>query len=289
MTDRLAELQQGQYVAATAYNVNEIDADPDHESDKILSSFEREANSIDKVYKWARKILTNASTSLDNDKSTAGMKNVGEQLDAVETKLGAVRKHLKRIAEENKSLAQSETSATSSLKIRLTRYTKLGKDFMTITSEMETLRKRHKSELATNVKRQILETNPNASEHQVDHALDTGAPLDTVVQIDNPEMRYQIEDLRTRNQDIQKLSKSIVELHQMFTDMSLLVEGQQELINDVEYNVKQVKQSAKQGADELVIAHQHQKSARKKKLCIIILVILIILFVIAAIVIPIVI
>lgn len=287
MTDRLAELQQGQHVASTAYNVNEIEADPDHESDKILSSFEREANSIEKVYTWARKILTNASTSLDNDTSTAAMKNVGEKLDAVETKLGAVRKHLKRIAEENKSLAQSNTSATSSLRIRLTRYTKLGKDFMAITSEMETLRKRHKGELAADVKRQILEANPSASESHVDHAIDTGAPLDTVVQIENSEMRYQIEDLRTRNQDIQKLSKSIVELHQMFTDMSLLVEGQQELINNVEYNVKEVKESAKKGADELVIAHQHQKSARKKKMCIIILVILLILAITLAVVLPI--
>lgn len=286
MTDRLAELQRGQSFASSADNHNDIEAGLDPEANQVLSAFNREADAIDNVYDWARKALTKISNTLDTDNSPAATKSVGDQLDTVENKLNAVRKRLKRIAGENKTIAQSGTSATSSLRMRIARYTKLGKDFMNITSDIETLRGRHKSLLAADVKRDILATNPDVTERQVDRAIESGAPLETVMDVDNSAMRHQIEDLRARNQDIQKLSKSIVELHQMFTDMSILVEGQQELINDIEYNVKQVKQSAKKGAEELVEARRHQKSARKKKMCITILVIIIIVGVAAAIIIP---
>lgn len=286
MTDRLAELQRGQSFASSAENYNDIEAGLDPEANEVLSAFNREADAIDNVYDWARKELTKTSNTLDTDNTPAATKSVGNQLDTIEAKLNAVRKRLKRIAGENKTIAQSGTSATSSLRMRIARYTKLGKDFMNVTSDMETLRGRHKSLLTGEMKRDILATNPDVTERQVERAIETGAPLETILEVDNSAMRHQIEDLRARNQDIQKLSKSIVELHQMFTDMSILVEGQQELINDIEYNVKQVKQSAKKGAEELVEARRHQKSARKKKMCITILVIILVVGIAAAIIIP---
>lgn len=283
MTDRLAEFHQG--AAPSAYAGDDIEAGVvDAEADAILSKFNREADAIDKVYAWSEKAIRTIESSLSDPNA---LPSIGQQLDTVETKLDAVRKRLKRMAGESKELAATKGYAPSTLRIRITRYTKLGKDFMTVTSKMETVRQSHRNAVASGVKQDILVVNPHANERQVDRALAGEADLQDVLQVDDMTMRHQVQDLQQRNDAIQKLSKNIVELHQMFTDMSILVDGQQELINDIEYNVKEVKQDTRKAGDELVEARKHQKSARKKKACICFLVIAIVIGVAAAIIIPI--
>lgn len=283
MTDRLAELRQGRSLADSSVDADDIETGVRQEQDAILGKFNKEADAIDKVYTWAESSIDQVYDLLNNPSS---IQEAAAKLDLVEKKLDAVRKRLKRIASENKDLAAGGVATPSSLRIRVSRYTKLGKDFMAVTEKLEAAREAHKKAVANGIKADILNADPSINEARLQHALDTGASLDTVVTSNNAALRYQIEDLRARNEDIQKLSRNIVELHQMFTDMSILVEGQQELINDIEYNVKEVKKDTKKAAEELVEARKHQKSARKKKMCICILVIVIILAIAAAILIP---
>lgn len=287
MTDRLAELRQP-HVSGASSQVDDIEAgfhqnNLRQQQDAVLAKFNKEADAIDKVYSWANTTLSAIRPKLQDPSSLAVAE---QQLDQVENKLDAVRKRLKRMASDNKDLAAAGTLVPASLKIRVSRYTKLGKDFMAVTEQVQMVREEHKKVVTRAVKNDILHANPAVSEATVDRALETGEGLDTVLQPDTVALGYQIDDLRSRNDAIQKLSKNIVDLHQMFTDMSILVEGQQELINDIEYNVKEVKADTKKAAEELVIARKHQKSARKKKMCICVLVIIIIVGVAAAIIIP---
>lgn len=288
MTDRLAELHQGRSIPTHASaDVDDIESGLIADQDAVSAKFNREADAIEKVYFWAGNSIRAVDESLSESLIDAdALQTIGEKLKVIEEKLSAVRKRLKRIAGENKDLAAQNSGVPSSLRIRVSRYTKLGKDFMAVTSKLESTREVHKKAVTMTMKREILTANPSASEAKVDRALESGTGLETILQSDNSNLRYQIEDLQSRNRDIQKLSKNIVDLHQMFTDMSILVEGQQELINDIEYNVKEVKTDTKKATEELVIARKHQKSARKKKACICILVIVIIVGVAAAILIP---
>eukprot|EP00177_Eucheuma_denticulatum_P002104 GFKZ01003756.1.p1 GENE.GFKZ01003756.1~~GFKZ01003756.1.p1 ORF type:complete len:349 (+),score=73.66 GFKZ01003756.1:327-1373(+) len=287
MTDRLAELRQP-HVSGGSSQVDDIEAGYHQNSlrqqqDAVLVKFNKEADAIDKVYAWANTTLGDIRPKLQDPSSLAVAE---QQLDQVEKKLDAVRKRLKRMASDNKDLAAAGTLVPASLKIRVSRYTKLGKDFMAVTEEVQMVREEHKKVVTRAVKNDILHANPAVSEATVDRALETGEGLDAVLQPNTVALGYQLEDLRSRNDAIQKLSKNIVDLHQMFTDMSILVEGQQELINDIEYNVKEVKADTKKAAEELVIARKHQKSARKKKMCICVLVIIIIVGIAAAVIIP---
>lgn len=284
MTDRLAELQQGHSLSSGSPEVvDDIEAGLRSEQDAVLAKFNREADAIDKVYVWADKSIRTVQESLSNPDA---LPKVRDQLDVIEQKLDAVRVRLKRIASENKDLAAAKSSVPSSLRIRVARYTKLGKDFMATTSKLENAREAHKKVIARGVKTDVLRANPAASEAQVDRAIETGGDLESVLTADHTVLAHQIDDLRARNMDIQNLSKNIVELHQMFTDMSILVDGQQELINDIEYNVKEVKTDTKKAGEELLVARRHQKSARKKKICIVVLLIVIVVVIVLAVIIP---
>lgn len=284
MTDRLGELHTSQ-PAAQIFS-DDIESGRDADADAELSKFTREADAIDKVYVWAEKSINTINASLSDPDMFS---SVSEQLGTVDKKLDAVRKRLKRIAAENKQLATSSSASPATMRIRVSRYTKLGNEFMNIVSNLQNVRESHKSLAAAAVKQDVLRANPQANEAEVDRALDQAdsTQLDALIQSNNPQLHHQLEDLRSRNRDIQNLSKNIVELHQMFTDMSILVEGQQELINDIEYNVKEVKGDTKKAADELVEALNHQRSARKKKVCIFVIVTVIIVAILLAILIPI--
>lgn len=285
MTDRLAELHQGRVIApfAPAMPVlDDIEAGRNAAQDAILVKFNQEADRIDQVYVWANNSIRDVVQSL---KVTEPPHSTEKVFTDIEKKLDAVRKRLKRIAGENKELATAKTGPAS-LRIRVARYTKLGKDFMAVTAKLENAREAQKKDAAQWVKREILLANPDASETQIDRVIESGADVEVVL-TNNTALAYQVDELRSRNKDIQGLSRNIVDLHQMFTDMSILVDGQQELINNIEYNVEEVKSDTKKAGEELVEARKHQKSARKKKMCIIILAICIVVAIALAIIIPI--
>lgn len=286
MTDRTKELLGSRPNHSPPVIADDIETGRDADADASLGSFNREADAIDKVFTWANKSISTIDASLSDPDA---LPSVTAQLDTIDTKLDAVRKRLKRMAAKNKELATSQSVPSATMRIRVARYTKLGNDFMNIVSKLQKVRESHKSLATEFVKRDVMRANPHVSESQVQRALDHNDPtqLDAIVSPDNPQLRHQLEDLQSRNRDIQNLTKNIVELHQMFTDMSILVEGQQELINDIEYNVKEVKADTRKAADELVIALDHQRSARKKKICICTLVVVIIVIVALAIIIPI--
>ncbi|PXF48365.1 Syntaxin-1A-like [Gracilariopsis chorda] len=278
MTDRLAELRPAG-LSDSVPPEHDVEAGLDPAAEATLTAFNREAEAIEKVFVWADRSIRTVTTALSDPDA---LPSVTAQLDTIDKKLDAVRKRLRRIADENKQMATAGDASPATLRIRVNRFTKLSKDFMAITTDMESVRESHRDVVTDAVKRDVLAANPHASERQVDRALQTG-DLDSVLQVDDVHLKHQIEDLRSRNRDIQKLSKNIIELHKMFTDMSLLVETQQELINNIEYNVKDVHKTTKQAAEELHIARNHQRSARRKKACCIISVVVIIVAIVGGI------
>ena len=72
-----------------------------------------------------------------------------------------------------------------------------------------------------------------------------------------------------------KLEASIQELPQLFLDMSVLVESQGELLDQIEYTVAQSVNYTGKAVEELRSATRYQKKARKKMCCIVIVIVII--------------
>lgn len=259
MTDRLAELHGDLSPHSTG---GDIETGADDGNDELLGPFNREVSAITRVLTWANETLRTISAQHTGASST-------EQLDAMERKVEAVRKRLKRLAGENKVFAREHAGRPATVRTRLVRYTKLGKDFLDVTAKLEDARANCKAALESDVKGKIMSVNPAVRESEVESAIAGEQSIESVlVGGESAALQHEIADIRSRNEDIGKLTRSIVELHQVFTDMSILVEGQQELINNIEYNVTEAKADVHTAAQELDKAHAYQKAARKKKICI---------------------
>ncbi|RPD66310.1 t-SNARE, partial [Lentinus tigrinus ALCF2SS1-6] len=95
------------------------------------------------------------------------------------------------------------------------------------------------------------------------------------------EARSAYRDVQERHRDIKNIEKTLTELAQLFNDMSILVEQQDEQITQINDTVKEVEKDVEVGLNYTNKAVDSARSARKKRwicfiLCLIIIIIIVI-------------
>lgn len=89
-----------------------------------------------------------------------------------------------------------------------------------------------------------------------------------------------INEIQERHDAVKEIEKSLKELHQVFLDMTVLVQHQGEQLDDIESHVARAHSFVRTGAEQLQTARKHQKNTRKWTCYCIILLLVIILFVV---------
>ncbi|CAL5337507.1 hypothetical protein CsSME_00020726 [Camellia sinensis var. sinensis] len=88
-----------------------------------------------------------------------------------------------------------------------------------------------------------------------------------------------VVEIQDRHDTAKEIEKSLLELHQVFLDMAVMVEAQGEQLDDIEHHVMNAAHYVNDGAKNLKIAKRHQKSSRRC-MCIGIILLLILVLVI---------
>jgi len=97
--------------------------------------------------------------------------------------------------------------------------------------------------------------------------------------------RAAYQEVQERHQDIKRIEQTIAELAQLFNDMSVLVEQQDEQINTIEATATDVEKDMEAGLGHTVKAVNSARSARKKRwICFILTVIILIIIAIIVVV-----
>jgi len=166
----------------------------------------------------------------------------------------------------------------------------LTRKFVDLMGEYQEIQTKYKNKYRERVERQYRIVKPHATRDEIDKALDSGdqqPEIFTQQILQGPghaAARNALADIQERHKDITRLETSIQELHQLFLDMSVLVESQGELLDQIEYTVGQSVNYTGKAIEELRTANKYQKKIRKKMCCIIVVVIIIIAILIATIV-----
>jgi len=85
-----------------------------------------------------------------------------------------------------------------------------------------------------------------------------------------------VRDIESRHLQILDLEQSVTELHELFRDLALLTELNQDKLNIIEVNVNEAKNYVIKGENELIVAEKYNVKSRKCQ-CVIIIIVLIIL------------
>ncbi|XP_008808764.2 syntaxin-related protein KNOLLE isoform X2 [Phoenix dactylifera] len=88
-----------------------------------------------------------------------------------------------------------------------------------------------------------------------------------------------LHEIQDRHDAAKEMERSLLELHQVFLDMAVLVEAQGEQMDSIEHHVTSASHYVKDGTKELRCAKEYQRSSRKW-LCIGVLLLLILILVI---------
>lgn len=297
MTSRLDEVRHGLpdplLDSAVDDGGGDIEGGLDEESERLMTRFNREGDAIRNVLDWSRETVGEVDRSFAVGQPSASperLAEAGAKLDQVEEKLAAVRRRLKRIAGENKDFKRDHAGRTAVVRTRVVQYKQMGERFIDVTKGLEAVRGKHREALERSVRQDVMRANPAMTARDADDAMAAGdrGLEQAMVQdrADTAELRYQVQDVKNRNAEIGKLTRNMAELNAMFVDMGILVDGQQELLNNIEYNVEEVKETTQKATEELKTARAYQKSKKKKKCICCVVIILICIAAAAAVLIP---
>ena len=108
---------------------------------------------------------------------------------------------------------------------------------------------------------------PDATNEEIDEAIDSGDTQIFAKAILDVEKKNQAKNalayIENKSNDIKRLEQSILELHNLFLDMAILVEAQGELIDQIEYNVTTAVANTSEAVKNLQNANKYQKKSRK--------------------------
>lgn len=244
--------------------------------------FEVRSRRLDTAFSVASLQLQKANAALTSDDATPA--RVAPYVQRLEAATTAIRRDLAQLAEKNKAAANDKTVGSSSLRIRVTRFSKHAKEFSALLTEFENTREAYRLLLDGGIRAGISQVEPGLSAGEVDEAMRREGGLDKVLERARPELKWQVQDLRERNKELAKLNRDVASLHEMFVELSFLTENQQGLINEIEHNVEHVKGDVKKADEEIIEAHRYRKAARKKMIIIAAIILLIIAIVVIVVV-----
>eukprot|EP00879_Flechtneria_rotunda_P016132 GHRR01016876.1.p1 GENE.GHRR01016876.1~~GHRR01016876.1.p1 ORF type:complete len:209 (+),score=73.35 GHRR01016876.1:1027-1653(+) len=174
---------------------------------------------------------------------------------------------------------RTRTSITAGLRKKL-------KDLM---AEFSDLRGRIHQDNRTTVQRRVYTvTGQHLQEEDIDRMIETGE-AETIFQkaiLEQGRGRVldTLAEIQERNRAVKDLEASLLELHQIFLDMAVLVEAQGEMLDNIEKQVARAVDYVGGGTKALVEAKTLQKSKRKWCFCAIITLFIIITIVVLVVV-----
>lgn len=83
-------------------------------------------------------------------------------------------------------------------------------------------------------------------------------------------MLDKVADIEERHDGIVKIQKGVQELQELWGNLGILIDEQQEFLDKIENNVEQTLDYVKKGQKQLQKAEKSQKKARKTQCCILI-------------------
>ncbi|KAJ0013826.1 hypothetical protein Pint_20235 [Pistacia integerrima] len=293
------------YVDLKKEAMKDLEAGPDFDvemassantMDQNLNLFLEEAENVKKEMGEIREILdrlqeaNEQSKSLHKSEALKSLRNeINKDIVTVLKRAKTIRSHLedmdranaanKRLSgcKEGTPLYRTRIAVTNGLRKKLK---ELMMDFQglrqkTMTEYKETVGRRYFTVTGEypneDVIEKIISDGGNGGEEFLTRAIQEhgrGKVLETVVEIQD------------RHDAAKEIEKSLLELHQIFLDMAVMVEAQGEQMDDIQHHVMNASHYVKDGTKELKTAKNYQKSSRKWMCVGVILLLLIILLII---------
>jgi len=187
------------------------------------------------------------------------------------------------LKEDNVKHKNDGTINSSDMRIRENLCNTLTRKFIDEMKAYQNAQQKYKADIKKKVKRQVHIVKPEATDEEIDAVMRSEGGKDALFKerilaggvSDSIKTAYQ--NVAGKYQDVLTLEASVAELHQMFLDFALLTEQQGELLDQIEFNVKNAADYVEEANVEVHEAIEYSKKARKKQCIIIAIVVVVVL------------
>jgi syntaxin 1B/2/3 len=237
----------------------------------IRAEIEEIKNNIKKLQKVYTVIL-NATEGKEMQKN----KNiVNEKINETSVIIKKCQKMMKDMKQRTEELKEEERKSNGSgyhavIRIREQQHAQITREFMDVMQEYQDIQEEYKNNYQYRMKRSIMVANPDAPDEQVQAMLENPKfqpsdvfKADMLAETDRHTLDTMYAQVSETHKDILKLEVSLRELHQLFVDFAALVEQQDELFDNIEYNVMHAKEYINEGIKNLKKAKKWEKRSRK--------------------------
>ncbi|KAL7569068.1 hypothetical protein ACA910_016911 [Epithemia clementina (nom. ined.)] len=189
------------------------------------------------------------------------------------TLLGLLKEETKKLQDEN-SIKQSDLRIRDNLLNTLTR------KFIDEMKAYQGAQQKYKTDIKKKVTRQVQIVKPDATEEEIDEVMRSEGGRDSLYRERilaggvNDQVKTSYAKVAGKYQDVLALEQSVAELHQMFLDFALLTEQQGELLDQIEFQVKQAGDYIEDANVDVYESIEYQRKIRKKQCWIILIVII---------------
>ncbi|KAI3630948.1 hypothetical protein MIR68_011031 [Amoeboaphelidium protococcarum] len=291
--DRLLDIKGPDGVSKTADTTIDIDQPSGGEManlqefftevDEIKTAVNAIKHKVQDIEQFHSKALTAISDQKDHQSKLDAL------MDEANVSIQNARNRIKLMESQNKKAGADpqKQNLTSEQRIRLSQHTNVTKKFIEVVTEYQQMQNKYKNKYKDRLERQYKIVKPNATTDEIERAIEEGADggqmfaQQVLMGAQHAEAKKALYDIQERHQDIMKIEKSVLELHQMFLDMAVLVDAQGEMINQIETYVASAAEHTNKGVEEMKKAVKMQKKSRKKMcfimFCLLMLIVIVII------------
>ncbi|NXS99478.1 STX3 protein, partial [Jacana jacana] len=179
-----------------------------------------------------------------------------EQLTAEIKKMAnSVRNKLKSM---ERNIEQDEARSSADLRIRKSQHSVLSRKFVDVMTKYNEAQVDFRERSKGRIQRQLEITGKNTTDEELEEMLESGNPsIFTSGIMDSQISKQALSEIEGRHKDIVRLESSIKELHDMFVDIAMLVENQNNMDQSVGFVERAVADTKK--------AVKYQSEARRER------------------------
>ncbi|CAM6121108.1 unnamed protein product [Calypogeia fissa] len=253
-------------------------------------------NDMAQIRKSLQKLMdaNEESKTVTNAKAMKGLKQRMEKdIDDVSKVAQSIKGKIEAIDKANvanrKKPNCGEGSSTDRTRMSIT--ATLKKKLKELMSEFQNLRQKFSDEYREVVERRVFTvTGQKADEGVIDQLIETGDSEQIFQKAIQEQGRGQILDtiaeIQERHDAVRDIEKKLLDLHQIFLDMAVLVEAQGELLDNIETQVNKAVEHVQAGTTALQTAKKLQRGKRKCMCFALILLLIIIAIIVLVIIKP---
>lgn len=245
---------------------------------EIVAAIQFEMATIEAALKEMDRLRAAAirSTSASRDRK------ISEERDNISSKCHSKLQMLKMtimdLKEQNKTAIKEKAHTQAVMEVRINVQQKLGRKLKEQLLAFEERQTSFKTALQEKTARQLAIALPDASPEEVGQLVASGTvTAETVMKQKmvgtHMDIGFALQGIQDKYNDVRKLEESIMELHQMFVDIAVLVEEQGEMLNVIEMQVDETINIQDHAEKELKTTIKYQKK-NKKMACYIALIVL---------------